>query len=80
MDGGVTEMGTSGRLIGIRIHHPEAMPSGTSDHQHIDRENGGHQDQRDHGLGKHHMNPRITAPQNRKARAATTRASFSKDM
>src|SRR6478736_6453005 len=34
----------------------------------------------DRCLGEHYMNPRITPPQNRKARAATKSASFSKEI
>jgi hypothetical protein len=40
-------------------------------------ENANDQEERNQGLGKHYMNPKITAPQNRKAKAAMRSASFS---
>ena len=43
--------------------------------ENVSREEGRYQH-----LGQHYMNPRITPPQNRKARAATKSASFSKEI
>jgi hypothetical protein len=50
------------------------------DREHIDHNNGSHQKQRDQGLREHYMKPKITAPQNKNARPATTSASLLKEM
>jgi hypothetical protein len=51
-----------------------AFPLPKLDHEHVDDHNSSHQEQRDQGLGEHYMKPRITAPQNKNARAAAKTA------
>jgi len=48
-----------------------------ADGERADGENACHQEKGNQRLGEHYMNPKITAPQNRKARVATKNASFS---
>jgi hypothetical protein len=47
--------------------------------EHVDCQNTGYQEERNQGLGQHHIKPSFTAPQNTKAKAATRNASFSKE-
>jgi hypothetical protein len=56
-----------------------AFPLPRLDHEHVDDHNSSHQEQRDQGLGEHYMKPRITAPQNKNARAAAKSAWLSKE-
>lgn len=50
-----------------------------ADRQGADGENAGHQEECNQHLGEHYITPKITAPQNRMAKAATKSASFSKE-
>jgi hypothetical protein len=88
MGGGATAMAASRHQIGsTTTPDPNAISSSVRyryrlwgfDHHNVDRHDDGDQHQRDQGLGEHYMNPRITAPQNRNARAAMANASFSKE-
>jgi hypothetical protein len=53
-----------------------AFPLPRPDREHVDRHDSIHQEQCDQGLGEHYMNPKITAPQNKNARAVAKTASL----
>jgi hemolysin activation/secretion protein len=55
----------------------DALSPVEADRERADGENASHQEERNQRLREHYMNPKITAPQNRKAKAATKRASLS---
>jgi hypothetical protein len=66
--------------LGELVLGNNALSPVVADRELADGENASHQEKCYQRLGEHYMSPRITPPQNRKARAATKSASFSKEI